>query len=192
MRYSNKPTTAAGTIRVTAFGLRQTVILIVLGLVLLWAIVAFAQEAYISHRLGQQVTDLRKQNADIAAQNAGYRKDVAALERFAETVFNVYIDVAIELLVARAPAEGLEIKKLKAEPILSELRRARVLDADLWQRLDDVREGRNTLLQHGSSFAPIAAVWLTIEQTNRSIDKAIETIQRAFGELGIRLDVEFS
>jgi len=120
------------------------------------------------------------------------RKDVAALERFAETVFNVYIDVAIELLVARAPAEGSEIKKLKAEPILSELRRARVLDADLWQRLDDVREGRNTLLQHGSSFAPIAAVWLTIEQTNRSIDKAIETTQRGFGELGIRLDVEFS
>ncbi|HEY6118186.1 MAG TPA: hypothetical protein VI172_19750 [Candidatus Dormibacteraeota bacterium] len=79
MRYSNRPTTAAGTIRVTAFGLRQTVILIAAGLVLLWAIVAFAQEAYISHRLGQQVSDLRKQNADIAAQNDGYRKDVAAL-----------------------------------------------------------------------------------------------------------------
>jgi cell division protein FtsB len=79
MRYSNRPTTAAGTIKVTAFGLRQTVILIAGGLVLLWAIVAFAQEAYISHRLGQQVTELRKQNADIAAQNAGYRQDVAAL-----------------------------------------------------------------------------------------------------------------
>ncbi len=79
MRYSNRPTTAAGTIRVTAFGLRQTVILIAVGLVLLWAIVAFAQEAYISHRLSQQVSDLRKQNANIAAQNTGYRKDVAAL-----------------------------------------------------------------------------------------------------------------
>jgi len=79
MRYSNKPTTAAGTIRVTAFGLRQTVILIAAGLVLLWGIVAFAQEAYISHRLGQQVTDLRKQNANIAAQNDGYRRDVAAI-----------------------------------------------------------------------------------------------------------------
>ena len=79
MRYSNKPTTAAGTIRVTAFGLRQTVILIAAGLVVLWAIVAFAQEAYISHRLSQQVTDLRKQNTDIAAQNNGYRRDVAAI-----------------------------------------------------------------------------------------------------------------
>ena len=79
MRYSNRPTTAAGTIRVTAFGLRQTVILIAAGLVLLWGIVAFAQEAYISHRLGQQVTDLRRQNANIAAQNDGYRRDVAAI-----------------------------------------------------------------------------------------------------------------
>ena len=79
MRYSNKPTTAAGTIRVTAFGLRQTVVLIVAGIALIWGIVAFAQEAYISHRLGQQVTELRQQNAAIAAQNAGYRKDVAAL-----------------------------------------------------------------------------------------------------------------
>ena len=79
MRYSNRPTTAAGTIRVTVFGLRQTVILIAAGLLLLWGIVAFAQEAYISHRLTQQVTDLRKQNTDIAAQNTGYRRDVAAL-----------------------------------------------------------------------------------------------------------------
>jgi cell division protein FtsB len=79
MRYSNKPTTAAGTIRVTAFGLRQTVILIAAGLMVLWGIVAFAQEAYISHRLSQQVTDLRKENANIAAQNDGYRKDVAAI-----------------------------------------------------------------------------------------------------------------
>ena len=79
MRYSNRPTTAAGTIQVTAFGLRKTVIFIAAGLVLLWAIVAFAQEAYISHRLSQQVSDLRKENSDIAAQNAGYRQDVAAL-----------------------------------------------------------------------------------------------------------------
>jgi len=79
MRYSNKPTTAAGTHRVNAFTLRSTLILIAAGIVLMWAAVAFAQEAYISQRLGQQVTDLRHQNAQIAAQNAGYRKDVAAL-----------------------------------------------------------------------------------------------------------------
>jgi len=79
MRYSNKPTTAAGTIRVTAFGLRQTVVLIAAGIALMWGIVAFAQEAYIGHRLSEQVTQLRQQNAAIAAQNAGYKKDVAAL-----------------------------------------------------------------------------------------------------------------
>jgi cell division protein FtsB len=79
MRYSNKPTTAAGTIRVTAFGLRQTVVLIAAGIALMWGIVAFAQEAYISHRLIQQVSELRQQNAQIAAENAGYRKDIEAL-----------------------------------------------------------------------------------------------------------------
>ena len=79
MRYSNKPTTAAGTLRVSVFTLRSTVILIAAGIALMWAAVAFAQEAYISQRLGQQVSDLHKQNAQMAAQNAGYRKDVAAL-----------------------------------------------------------------------------------------------------------------
>jgi cell division protein FtsB len=79
MRYSSKPTTAAGTLRVSVFGLRQTIVLIAVGLALMWAAVAFAQEAYLSHKLQEQVSDLRRQNAEIAAQNAGYRKDVAAL-----------------------------------------------------------------------------------------------------------------
>ena len=71
--------TAVGTVRTTSFGLRNLAILIVLGVVLVWAGIAFAQEAYVSHRLGQQVSDLRRQNAQIAAQNAGYKKDVQAL-----------------------------------------------------------------------------------------------------------------
>ena len=79
MRYSNKPTTASGTLRVSAFTLRGTVLLIAAGIALMWAAIAFAQEAYVSQRLSQQVSDLRKQNAQIAAQNAGYRKDVQAL-----------------------------------------------------------------------------------------------------------------
>ena len=79
MKYSNKPTTAAGTPRVSAFTLRSTLILIAAGIVLMWAAVAFAQEAYISQRLGQQVSELRRQNVQIAAQNTGYRKDVEAL-----------------------------------------------------------------------------------------------------------------
>lgn len=79
MRYSNRPTAAAGSIRVNAFGLRQTVVLIAGGVALIWIAIAFAQEAYVSQRLGAQVSDLRKQNAQIAAQNAGYRQDVQAL-----------------------------------------------------------------------------------------------------------------
>jgi len=79
MRYTSKPTTAAGTLRVSVFGLRQTIVLIAAGAALLWGGIAFAQEAYISHQLQQQVSDLRQHNAQIAAQNSGYRKDVAAL-----------------------------------------------------------------------------------------------------------------
>jgi cell division protein FtsB len=79
MRYTSKPSTAAGTLRVSAFGLRQTLVLIVVGVALMWVGVAFAQEAYISHRLSEQVSELRRQNAQIAAENAGYRKDVEAL-----------------------------------------------------------------------------------------------------------------
>ncbi|HET7338054.1 MAG TPA: septum formation initiator family protein [Candidatus Dormibacteraeota bacterium] len=76
---SSKPLTVAGSVRTTSFGVRNVVLLIAAGIVLIWAGIAFAQEAYVSHRLSQQVSDLRQQNAQIAAQNAGYKKDVAAL-----------------------------------------------------------------------------------------------------------------
>ncbi len=59
--------------------MRQLVIVLVAAVGLAWAGVAFAQEAYLSHRLSQQVSDMRKQNAEIAAQNSGYRKDVQGL-----------------------------------------------------------------------------------------------------------------
>ncbi len=71
--------TAVGTVRSNSFGLRNLMLLLAAGVILVWAGVAFAQEAYVSHRLSQQVSDLRRQNADIAAQNAGYKKDVQAL-----------------------------------------------------------------------------------------------------------------
>lgn len=79
MRHSNRATAVAGTLHVRTFGVRKLVILLVAAVALAWAGVAFAQEAYVSHRLSQQVTDLRKQNTEIAAQNAGYRKDVQGL-----------------------------------------------------------------------------------------------------------------
>src|SRR5579864_221972 len=76
---SSRALTAAGSVRTSPFGVRNLVLLVVAGAILVWAGVAFAQEAYLSHRLSQQVADLRRQNAEIASQNTGYKKDVAAL-----------------------------------------------------------------------------------------------------------------
>ncbi len=71
--------TVAGSVRTNSFGVRKTVIGLAAAAALVWAGIAFAQEAYIGHKLSQQVSDLRKQNTGIAAQNAGYRKDVQGL-----------------------------------------------------------------------------------------------------------------
>jgi cell division protein FtsB len=76
---SAKALSVAGTVRTRSFGVRNVVVLMVVGVVLVWAGIAFVQEAYVSHHLSQQVGDLRRQNAEIAAQNAGYKKDVQAL-----------------------------------------------------------------------------------------------------------------
>jgi cell division protein FtsB len=76
---STRALSVAGSVRTSSFGLRNVVLLIAAGIVLVWAGIAFAQEAYLSHKLSQQVSDLRRQNSQIAAQNAGYKKDVAAL-----------------------------------------------------------------------------------------------------------------
>jgi cell division protein FtsB len=78
MRQS-KALTAVGTVRTNSFGVRQLVVLVIGGVALVWGGITFAQEAYVSHKLSQQVSDLRRQNADIAAQNAGYKKDVQGL-----------------------------------------------------------------------------------------------------------------
>lgn len=75
----NQALTAVGTVRAHSFGLRSMVVLLVAGVALVWGGIAFAQEAYVSHKLSQQVADLRRQNVDIAAQNAGYKKDVQGL-----------------------------------------------------------------------------------------------------------------
>lgn len=70
----------AGSVRTNAFGVRHLIIAIAAGAGLVWGGIAFAQEAYVSHRLSQQVADLKQQNAQIAAQNSGYKKDVQALQ----------------------------------------------------------------------------------------------------------------
>ncbi len=78
MRQS-KALVVAGSVRTNSWGVRHAVIALIAVVGLVWAGAAFAQEAYVSHKLSQQVSDIRKQNSEIAAQNAGYRKDVQAL-----------------------------------------------------------------------------------------------------------------
>ena len=65
--------------RTSAFGMRHALVVAAVFGALVWAGVAFAQEAYIGHKLSQQVADLRHQNAVLGAQNQGYKKDVQAL-----------------------------------------------------------------------------------------------------------------
>src|SRR6202022_3291991 len=78
MRYS-KAIVANGTVHTNTLGLRQAVIIAVVAAGTIWAGIAFAQEGYIGHKLTQQVSDIRKQNSVLAAQNQGYRKDVQAI-----------------------------------------------------------------------------------------------------------------
>jgi hypothetical protein len=62
-----------------SFGVRHAVLGLVACVGIVWAGVAFAQEAFIGHKLSQQAAALRQQNIQLAAQNQGYRKDVSAI-----------------------------------------------------------------------------------------------------------------
>ncbi|HKW71691.1 MAG TPA: hypothetical protein VJQ08_02550 [Candidatus Dormibacteraeota bacterium] len=79
MRQTRALTVPGSTTRTTSFGVRRALVALVALAVIVWAGIAFAQEAYVGHKLSEQVSDLRRQNAEIAAQNSGYRKDVQAL-----------------------------------------------------------------------------------------------------------------
>jgi cell division protein FtsB len=70
---------AAGSPRAGANPLRRGLLFAAVALALAWSAVAFAQEASVGHRLGQQASDLRQQNAVLAAQNQGYQKDIQSL-----------------------------------------------------------------------------------------------------------------
>jgi len=58
---------------------RRTIVLGVLLCAAAWAALAYAQEAFLGHRLSQQVSDLRHQNEVLAAQNQGYHRDISAI-----------------------------------------------------------------------------------------------------------------
>ena len=78
MRHS-KAMVAAGNVRKSAFGLRRALLLGAVLILAAWTLYAFAQEAYIGHKLTQQAAELHRQNMVLAAQNQGYRKDVQAI-----------------------------------------------------------------------------------------------------------------
>src|SRR3977135_359049 len=106
MRHS-KAIVAAGTMRTSALGMRHVLILAAILAAAIWAGVAFAQEAYIGHKLSQQVADLRKQNVVLAAQNQGYHKDVQAITSGAadeeEARLNGYAKPQERLYLVTAP-----------------------------------------------------------------------------------------
>ena len=103
----NRALVAAGTLRTNAYGMRHVVVTSVIVAASIWAGVAFVQEAYIGHKLSQQVTDLRKQNTVLAAQNQGYKKDVQALTSGAadeeEARLNGYAKPQERLYLVTAP-----------------------------------------------------------------------------------------
>jgi cell division protein FtsB len=78
MRHS-KAIIAPGSVRNGTLGVRHVVVVVATSVAVIWGGVAFAQEAYVVHRLNQQAADLRHQNAALAAQNQGYKKDVQAI-----------------------------------------------------------------------------------------------------------------
>jgi cell division protein FtsB len=78
MRFSNEISTTA-PVRLRANGLSRLVVIAMALVFGAWMVWAYAQEAVLVHRLNQQVTDLRHQNAVIAAQNQGYHTDIQAM-----------------------------------------------------------------------------------------------------------------
>lgn len=65
--------------RLTLLAARRTIIIAAVLVAAVWASVGYAQEAYLGHKLGQQVADLRRQNAALSAQNQGYHRDISAI-----------------------------------------------------------------------------------------------------------------
>jgi len=78
MRYTTA-LTAPGAPRPRTKGLRRIALTIVFIVAAVWALYAYAQEAYLTHKLSQQVSDLRGQNTLIAEQNQGYHRDIQAI-----------------------------------------------------------------------------------------------------------------
>ena len=79
MRQSTIAFAPPGVLRPRLAVARRTIVFAVVLGVAAWAAFAYAQEAYLGHRLSQQVNDLRQQDQVLAAQNQGYHRDISAI-----------------------------------------------------------------------------------------------------------------
>jgi hypothetical protein len=118
------------------------------------------------------------------------RRDAAALERFAEEVFNIYVDLSRELLGATNPDDHAALRNLPADAVLRQLREQGLISASVFEDMDSIREVRNSW-QHGASFVPAVAVWRGVTETERTIDRALGALQRGFEREGYALDMDF-
>ena len=71
-------TTRVGKVNTPTPLSKPFLLLALLLAVAVWVAVAFAQEVLLNHQLNAQAVDLRRQNATVAAQNDGYRRDLLA------------------------------------------------------------------------------------------------------------------
>jgi len=71
-------TSRVGKVNTPAPLSKQFVLLALLLVAAVWVAYAFAQEVILNHQLNAQAADLRRQNATVAAQNDGYRRDLLA------------------------------------------------------------------------------------------------------------------
>ena len=71
-------TTRVGKVNTPAPLSKQFVLLALLLVAAVWVAYAFAQEVILNRQLNAQAADLRRQNATVAAQNDGYRRDLLA------------------------------------------------------------------------------------------------------------------
>ena len=79
MRHTATALAQPGIPRPRLAAARRTIVIAVVLCAATWAVFAYAQEAYLGHRLSQQVSDLKHQNQVLAAQNQGYHRDIAAI-----------------------------------------------------------------------------------------------------------------
>ena len=111
---------AAGTVRTGGLSMRHLVMLAVFAIVAIWVGFAFVQEAYLSHKLSQQAADLRHQNAGLAAQNHGYKRDVQAITNGSadeeEARLNGYAKPNERTFLVTTPASPSPAPPAKASP----------------------------------------------------------------------------